>query len=223
MFGTPMLIQSNTDHTYTWSNFFLKDLHRRAYWVFDLEATGIDYAFERVIQVGGVAVEAGRVVEDSAFASFVRPDKPIPDAIKRLTGISQEDVASAPTFSEVLALFLASCQGRIFVTQCGYEFDYPLLDAECKRHSLALDLLRLDTKAVFAYLHPDVDTTFSTDYLVNYYGIDRGSLKRHDALGDALLIARVWCAELEEAKRIGVDAIRVTEPISIRRFVLPPL
>lgn len=219
-----MLIQSDTDHTYTWSNFSITDIHRQSYWVFDLEATGIDYAFERVIQVGGVAVEVGRAVEDSAFASFVCPDKPIPEKIQRLTGISQKDVDSAPTFSEVLALFLDSCRGRTLVTQCGYEFDYPLLDAECQRHSLPLpELLRLDTKAVFTYLHPDVDATFSTDYLVNYYGIDRGSLKRHDALGDALLIARVWCAELEEAKRIGVDAIRVTEPISIRRFVLPPL
>ena len=219
-----MLIQPSVDHTYTWANFFLADIHRQPYWVFDLEATGIDYAFERVIQIGGVAAEGGRVVEDSAFASFVCPDKPIPEKIQWLTGISQEDVDSAPTFSEVLALFLASRQGRILVTQCGYEFDYPLLDAECQRHSLVLpDLLRLDTKAVFAYLHPDVDATFSTDYLVNYYGIDRSGLKRHDALGDALLIARIWCAELEEARRMGVDTITVVEPIRVRRFVLPPL
>jgi len=219
-----MLIQPSADHTYTWANFFLADIRRRFYWVFDLEATGIDYTSERVIQIGGVAVETGRVVEDSAFTSFVRPDKPLPEKVQRLTGISQEDIDSAPNFSEVLALFLDSCQGRILVTQCGHEFDYPLLDAECQRHSLVLpDLPRLDTKAVFAYLHPDVDATFSTDYLVNYYGIDRGGLKRHDALGDALLIARVWCAELEEARRMGVDTISVVEPIRVHRFVLPPL
>ena len=221
---------TNTEETdekadaYSWGNFFLTDLHRRAYWVFDLEATGIDHGCERVIQVGGVAVEQGRVISGSAFASFVRPDRPIPDLIQRLTGVRQEDVDRAPAFPAVLRQFLGRCLGRTLVAQCGYEFDYPLLEAECQRHALSLpETPRIDTKAVFAYLHPEAEATFSTNYLADYYGIDRDEFKRHDALGDALLIAQVWCAELEEARRIGVETIHVAEPIRVRRFVLPPL
>jgi hypothetical protein len=48
-----MLIQPSADHTYTWANFFLADIRRRSYWVFDLEATCIDYVSERVNQHNG--------------------------------------------------------------------------------------------------------------------------------------------------------------------------
>jgi DNA polymerase III subunit epsilon len=70
------------------------------------------------------------------------------------------------------------------VTQAGYEFDLPLLPNECKRFNLPImNICCLDTKALFTYLHPDIDCIISTDYLIKYYKIDDRDLKRHDALG----------------------------------------
>ncbi len=219
-----MQLQPLTEQVYTWDEFSLSNLQNHSYWVFDVEATGIDSATEYVIQIGGVEVIAGKINRSSAFSGYVRSPKPIPEKIQALTGITQQDIEAAPPFTVVLPQFLAKCSRHALVTQCGYEFDYPILQAECKRSGLEFpESPRLDTKAVFAFLHPELDDIFSTDFLLRYYGIDASGFKRHDALGDALIIGLIWCAELKEAKERGIDAISVTAPIAIRRFVLPPL
>lgn len=219
-----MQIRQQTKHAYTWDRFSLDKLQERSYWVFDVEATGINTDTEHVTQIGAVEVVAGQLNEAWVFSSYVRSPKPIPEKIQALTGVRQQDSEKAPEFTAVFREFVARGDNHTLVTQCGYEFDYPILQAECERNGLAFPgSPRLDTKAVFAFLHPELDDIFSTDYLLNYYGIDAGGFKRHDALGDALIIGLIWCAELKEATRQGVDAISVTAPVAIRSFVLPPL
>jgi DNA polymerase-3 subunit epsilon len=219
-----MQIEYTDDHNYLWSQFALDDFTHQSFWVFDVEATGIDFPSEQVTQLGGVSVSNGRIDAASTFNSFVRPNKPIPETIQRLTGITQQQVEAAPNFAEIFPRFLEKCHGHILVTQCGYEFDYPILQAECQRHGLTFpSLICLDTKAIFAYLHPELTSNFSTDFLVSFYEIDSGGLKRHDALGDALLIGLILCAEVEEAKNKGITAIRVDDVIKVKRFVLLPL
>lgn len=217
-----MQVQYLDAHRYVWSDFTLEDIDQQSYWVFDLEATGIDTATEQVIQVGGVHFPDDPT--ESTFASYVRPNKPIPQKIQALTGVTQKHTESAPTFAEMFPHFLEQCRGHVLVTQCGYEFDYPLLEAECLRHGLVFpEFVRLDTKAFFAFLHPELDQTFSTDFLAGHYTIETVESDRHDALGDASLISRILCAELAEAKTRGINTITVAEPITIRRFKLPPL
>ncbi len=219
-----MQLRPQTEQTYTWAEFSLSTLWDRSYWVFDIEATGIDPATEQVTQIGGVEVIAGEINRSSLFSRHVRSQKPIPDKIQALTGITQQDIEAAPPFEVVFGQFLDHCRSHALVTQCGYEFDYPILDAECERNGVAFpDAPRLDTKAVFAFLHPELDDIFSTNFLLHYYGLDASKFKRHDALGDALIIGLIWCAELQEAKARGIDAISITAPLAIRRFVLPPL
>jgi DNA polymerase III epsilon subunit family exonuclease len=192
------------------------------YVVFDLEATGPVVEADSVTQIGAVRLY-GDGTDGAVFESFVRPWKPIPPKIEGLTGITNARVATAPEFAAVWNDFRTFCGDAVLVTQCGYEFDFPLLDRVCDRAGLKrLANVRLDTKAIFALLHPDRAETFSTDFLSDYYGIDHGGFKRHDALGDARLIARIFRAELEEAKSMGTDALE-TERIRIKRFVLPPL
>ncbi len=219
-----MLIQFTNDQSYVWSEFTLEDMEDHSYWVFDVEATGIDAATEQVTQIGGVRVAGSQADFTSTFVSYVRPNKPIPQKIQTLTGITPEQTETAPVFAEAFPRFLERCRGHILVTQCGYEFDYPLLETECRRCGLIFpDFIRLDTKAFFAFLHPELDQTFSTDFLVSYYALDTAGLNRHDALGDALLTSLIFCAELADARKQGLTAIKLAQPITIKRFQLPPL
>lgn len=106
----------------------------------------------------------------------------------------------------------------MWITQAGYEFDYPLLVYECGRHRVEFPkVCMLDTKALFAFLHPDRDEVFNTDFLTRYYKIDPMGLRRHDALGDALLIAKIFCAELAELSARGLTEIVVEEPLPITK------
>ena len=179
-------------------------LANRDFVVFDLEGTGPDAERDSVTQFG--AVRLGN--EAQTFESLVKPWRPIPPKIEELTGVTNERVGEAESFSVVFERFREFCGDAVLVTQCGYEYDFPLLDRECERAGIArLENTGLDTKAIFALLHPDRSEIFSTDFLSDYYQIDRREFQRHDALGDARLIARIFQAELKEANEMGADSL----------------
>jgi predicted DnaQ family exonuclease/DinG family helicase len=66
----------------------------------DLETTGVDAGSDRIIEIGAVRIVDGEV--DDTFEAFVNPGCPIPTDIVHLTGISDKDVAGAPSIDEVL-------------------------------------------------------------------------------------------------------------------------
>jgi DNA polymerase III epsilon subunit-like protein len=203
---------------YQWSDFELFDIHQQSFWVFDLEATGLNFNVERVTQFGGVAIEQGVPQDSTSFCHLVKPDRVIPDFVQEMTGITNSMVHHAPSFSEVFPSFVERAGPRIWVTQAGYEFDCPILLQECQRLGIAFPQATiLDTKALFALIHPDHDDIFNTNFLVHFYGIDTTDLPRHDALGDARLIARIFQAQLGELQDRGLSEIVVNEPVSIRK------
>ncbi|KOR90189.1 hypothetical protein AM231_14310 [Paenibacillus solani] len=108
------------------------------------------------------------------------------------------------------------------VTQAGYEFDLPLLRNECKRFGLPIiNNCCLDTKALFTYLHPEVEWIISTDFLIKYYQINDQDLKRHDALGDSILIGRIFIRILEEFKARNLQYIYFKDEVVVKRFQIP--
>ena len=78
-------------------------------WVaFDLETTGLSAKTDEIIEIGAVKFTTRETVDE--FQTFVNPNRQIPRFIADLTGITQSDVDSAPTISEVrgqLADFVA--------------------------------------------------------------------------------------------------------------------
>ncbi|WP_213643981.1 3'-5' exonuclease [Paenibacillus lautus] len=148
-----------------------------------------------------------------------QPLKPIPEAVERFTGIYNLYVERAPRFNEVYSGFIEFIKDSVLVTQAGYEFDLPLLRNECKRFNLPMmNICCLDTKALFTYLHPDIDCIISTDYLIKYYKIDDRDLKRHDALGDSILIGRIFLSILEEFQARNLHDIHFKDEVVVKRF-----
>lgn len=219
-----MKIEPINAESYRLTVFEFRPISGRRYVVFDVEATGPDCETDCVTQIGAVAVYDDGPSDRESFSCLVRPRKQIPAKIEALTGVTNALVASAPSFATVWPAFLAFCGESALVTQCGYEFDFPLLDRECARSAVPpLVGPRVDTKAIFALRHRDRFDTFSTNLLSEHYGVDRSLFKRHDALGDAKLIARFFHAMLRESQHLNENAWSLEEPICIKRFVLPPL
>ena len=79
----------------------------------------------------------------------------------------------------------------MLIAQCGFEYDFELPENEIARNNLeSLTKMKMDTKVLFAALHPEIkNTTFSTDFLLKYYNINQTDVQRHRALGDSLLIS----------------------------------
>jgi len=67
--------------------------------VLDTETTGIDPATARVVELGGVLLEAGRPIK--RMRSLIYPGGPIPPECTKVHGISDADVAGAPPFEDL--------------------------------------------------------------------------------------------------------------------------
>ena len=78
------------------------------YVVFDIETTGFSPAANRIIEIGAVRVEGGKIV--SRFSEFVNPQVPIPFRIEQLTSINDSMVVDADTIEDVLPRFLEFSQ-----------------------------------------------------------------------------------------------------------------
>lgn len=71
------------------------------YVALDLETTGLDPERDKVIEVGAVVFTHDSI--QTTLESLTDPGRSIPDAVRRLTGISQSDLAGAPAGEAVLS------------------------------------------------------------------------------------------------------------------------
>lgn len=72
--------------------------------VLDTETTGLDFKACELIEVAAVRLRGTQIVEE--FDRFVRPERPIPPEIEKLTGITNEMVADADSAESVMADFI---------------------------------------------------------------------------------------------------------------------
>jgi len=215
-------IQFISEFDYLIKDVLIDRIHERPFCIFDLEGTGIIVEKEYITQFGAIIYQNGKILR--SFSSLVKSPKLIPERVAQLTGISNESLSAAPAFADVYRQFLNFCGTDVLVTQAGYEYDLPMLNKHCRINNLSyVDNPVIDTKALFAKLHPELYDVFSTDYFVEYYHIDTSDIKRHDALGDCVLISRILDSILREYKQRNILDFKVQEGLSVKRFIMPAM
>ncbi|MGH7678358.1 MAG: UvrD-helicase domain-containing protein, partial [Gemmatimonadaceae bacterium] len=161
----------------------------RDYTAIDLETTGKDPDTCHVVDIAAVRVRRGEIVAE--WASLVKPTIPIPADATRTHGISNADVANAPTFAEAWVKFREFCGNDIVVAHNGYKYDFRIL----RRLAGSLDGLgTYDTLPLARELVPE---SRSLEHLAAKWNIDAG--RAHRALPDAKALAKVFL-RLNEAK-----------------------
>ncbi|MGG4146875.1 3'-5' exonuclease [Paenibacillus algorifonticola] len=214
-----MEIKMISDTEYTVSGVSIKDIVKQRYCVFDFESTGINHETEHITQIGAVIIENNCIQESKTFNTFIKSPKPIPKSVEQFTGIYNTQLENAPLFKDQYHDFLEFTKDSILITHAGYEFDLPLLLNECKRNELPMITNTcIDTKALFSYLYPEVTEIIWTDYLIKYYNIQDKDLRRHDALGDSILIGRIFLRIIEELQARNINDIEFIDPVIVKRF-----
>lgn len=118
--------------------------------VFDLETTGLDLVKDRIIQISYIKVYPDGKEERSN--QFINPERSIPQEVVDITGITDADVANAPTF-KMLATDLANkFQGCDFAGFNSNHFDVPMLAEEFLRAGIDFDFSKcnlIDVQTIF--------------------------------------------------------------------------
>ena len=151
----------------------------------DLETTGATITGDRITEIGVVEVDADGVRE---WSQLVNPGMRIPEFIERLTGISNEMVAGAPSFADVADEVQQRLKGRLFIAH-NARFDYGFLKNEFRRLDLDFRATVLCTVKLSRRLYPQ-HHRHNLDALVERHGLQAES--RHRALADARLIHQFW-------------------------------
>ena len=98
--------------------------------VFDVETTGLDpLKGHRIVEIAGVRVEQGKIVETPVFEQLVNPERDIPWEAKQVNNIREEDLVDAPTIMTVLPAFLEFAKGSTLVAH-NAAFDLSFLTVE---------------------------------------------------------------------------------------------
>ena len=105
--------------------------------VFDLETTGLDLVSDRIIQISFIKIYPDWKEERENI--FINPERPIPSSVVALTGISDADVADAPTFKQKAKELADKFSGCDFAGFNSNRFDIPMLAEEFLRAGVDFD------------------------------------------------------------------------------------
>lgn len=118
--------------------------------VFDLETTGIDLVRDRIIQISFIKVYPSGLEERGNY--FINPECHIKPEITQLTGISDEDVKTKPTFKQMAQTLSELFKGCDFAGFNSNHFDIPLLAEEFLRAGIDFDFSKcrlVDVQTIF--------------------------------------------------------------------------
>lgn len=160
--------------------------------VMDFETTGVSKG-DKAIELGIVKVKDLKIVE--TYRSFFNPGRPIPYFITQLTGITNDDVANAPYFEDVV-LDIKKFIGDDILVAHNANFDYSFLKREFEIAGFEppsnglLCTLKLSKK-----LYPEL-TSHKLSSLTSHFRILHKGV--HRALGDATVTAHLLVKMLKQ-------------------------
>ena len=172
------------------------------YVVFDLETTGFSPIKDKIIEIGAVKVERGKITE--RFSTFVNPKVPIPFQITQLTSITDQMVMDAPDIETVLPKFLAFVGDAVLVAH-NASFDVGFIEQNCRYQDMIPDFTSVDTVAMARILLPTL-SKFKLNVVANALHI---SLENHHrAVDDAGATAEIFVKFVEMLRDRNVDSLR---------------
>ena len=118
--------------------------------VFDLETTGLDLVKDRIIQISFIKVYPSGMEERGNY--LINPECAIKPEITELTGITNDDVKTAPTFKQLAQKLCDTFRGCDFAGFNSNHFDIPLLAEEFLRAGIDFDFARcrlVDAQTIF--------------------------------------------------------------------------
>lgn len=164
---------------------------------FDLEATGMQVAKDRIVEISILKIYPNGNKESRTW--LVNPEMPIPKEVIAVHGITDEKVANEPTFKELASNVSEMIKGCDLAGYNSNRFDIPLLAEEMLRAGMEFDMKNIVAVDVQTIFHKMEQRTLSAAYKF-YCGKDLEGA--HSAEADTEATYEVLKSQLE---RYGDD------------------
>lgn len=180
---------------------------------FDLETTGTNVAKDRIVEISILKVYPNGNKESKTW--LVNPEMTIPDEVVAIHGISNEKVASEPTFKELsreIFNIIKDCDLSGFNSD---RFDIPLLAEEMLRSEIDFDLknmLSIDVQTIF---HKMEKRTLEAAY--KFY-CDKDLNNAHSAEADTMATYEVLLSQLDRYPELENNVKKLAEFSTHRKF-----
>ncbi len=181
--------------------------------VFDLETTGLSHASARICEIGAVQIRALELGE--SFQTLVAPRTPLPQAVRRLTGLADGELRRAPEIRVALRRFSAFAGESILVAH-NARFDVGFVNRELVRITgKRLAVAAIDTVALARNLLHGRGQRTSLASLSHFFGVSVQPC--HRALPDAQATSEVFLRLVELARERGASTLAELEELAAPR------
>ena len=158
----------------------------------DVETTGASLRNSRIIEIGIIRVENDQVVD--TFHSLLDPETHIPPEILEFTGITQDEIKNAPTFSQIKDTVMELFNDSVFVAH-NVKFDYSFIKKEFVMLEEQFNAKTMCTVNLSRSLFPFY-RKHNLDALIERHGIS--CVRRHRAIDDAKVLVEFYQKMLDE-------------------------
>lgn len=158
------------------------------YVVVDIETTGLDYERDRIIEVGLLRIEQEQISDQ--LQCFVQSEKKIPEAVTRLTGITDEIIKKQGLSEDMAFEKIREFVGNDLVVGYHVQFDMNFIQRMGER--TGKNIIIKKTRDVLQLVRRKVDDleNFRLETVAAYFSLDVGTT--HRALEDCILTYRIY-------------------------------
>lgn len=163
----------------------------------DIETTGLDPKLDGITEIAAVRFQGEKILD--TFQTLVNPNRPVPQNITLLTGITNEMVRQAPQMNEVIGP-LAKFVGNESIVGHNVLFDLTFL----RQYGILERNRPLDTYELASVFIPDAPR-YNLSVLAQQFGIEPEG--RHRALSDSITTVKLYNKLIQIALDIPLEML----------------
>lgn len=157
-----------------------------SYVVFDIETTGLSAINDMITEIGAIRVVNGEIKD--TYSQLINPERPIPEFITNLTGITDEMVKDKPTIKDVIGDFNNFIKDDVLVAH-NATFDIGFIREKMRLNNIELTNPVLDTLELSRSVFPELKS-HKLNLVAKHLGISLDN--HHRAVDDAQATAEIF-------------------------------
>src|SRR5690554_2343172 len=177
----------------------VKNLIDETYVVFDIETTGLSATSDLIIEIGAVKIKNTEVID--RYQTFVNPQVLLPEVIKDLTNITDDDLKDARLIDDVMPEFIDFIGNSILVAH-NANFDINFIKEKANNLGFEINNYYADTLNLARYFYNDKIKRFNLKSLSKFFKVELENHHRADE--DAEATSQVWIKMLYDLREKGI-------------------